>query len=541
MAEKLEQIWTKNSQLFENFKECSDGFDDWKKLLMSSENYSAYFLQVTKKIPAEKIKSYFELNGFFFNQKDFQVFKEEFPIEAEMKTSNEKWWETAKMITKIFEKTNIDFTQLDAKDKQSIELLLSLSKDISQEFEKSWDLHKVKEFFDKLNDPNFLSDKAFNALMSSIRKSDEKLYQDFKVAHITSSEWNDDIKRRYVLFESEYTLTPIQLDSKNPDPKIQAVMWDETWNIEHHGNLIEKTVWDKVIQYDLGTNISYMKLKDSEYSLRRRLPERVLKETGFRETEAKFQGEVNTISISQKSFENFFQNSELGEDIRWGEDKILNRDIVDFSKNYIATNLKFWEDSFKREILNQVKEWMTLWALRKIIKQILEKWDLVKSQLKFEFEWKLQEQVKKYKEKLKDEDEKQHKILQFLHQIGFDLLPKSLTDAVIMRLQWWSHLRPTVNIPWLTFTTEINIAEGHFWISEGNDGNISEVEKVFFVKFFNKMLTWGVDDPVKLRGNDLATGSREEIQKVTRDLKNGMTLTPKMLYNNLIKQPNKTP
>jgi len=58
----------------------------------------------------------------------------------------------------------------------------------------------------------------------------------------------------------------------------------------------------------------------------------------------------------------------------------------------------------------------------------------------------------------KDKNDKQKEILQFLNNIGFDLLPKDATDYVIARIKEWSLI-----VPWLNLDRwNIDIANGHF-------------------------------------------------------------------------------
>jgi hypothetical protein len=65
------------------------------------------------------------------------------------------------------------------------------------------------------------------------------------------------------------------------------------------------------------------------------------------------------------------------------------------------------------------------------IKENKKKSEIVLDDAKNKYEEDLKLYSSRYKENLKEKDKKTKQTLQFLHSIGFDLLPQSVTDQLI--------------------------------------------------------------------------------------------------------------
>lgn len=98
----------------------------------------------------------------------------------------------------------------------------------------------------------------------------------------------------------------------------------------------------------------------------------------------------------------------------------------------------------------------------------------------------LETYMKAYKEKLKAKDARLKEVLSFFHSIGFDILPKSITDMIIELVN--------AKIPWeiagIKFDTDINIKEGILWLRDRS------AWKELFIQFFHKILWWDQKHPL---------------------------------------------
>ncbi len=105
-----------------------------------------------------------------------------------------------------------------------------------------------------------------------------------------------------------------------------------------------------------------------------------------------------------------------------------------------------------------------------------------------------------YKNKLKqkviedtqDTKEKQKKILEFLHSIGFDLIPQNYTDKLINIINTSETLKSKFG-----FDRKIDLANWELWINKDADmQNNSIYEKKIFAQFVNKMISWNKKYPI---------------------------------------------
>ena len=85
----------------------------------------------------------------------------------------------------------------------------------------------------------------------------------------------------------------------------------------------------------------------------------------------------------------------------------------------------------------------------------------------------------------------QKMVLDFLHLIWFDLMPPTAIDGIIAAVNATPHKY------WLN--QKIDFANGSLWFdADFWDREINEHEKQKFIAFFNKMLTWNSEYPVKM-------------------------------------------
>ena len=106
-----------------------------------------------------------------------------------------------------------------------------------------------------------------------------------------------------------------------------------------------------------------------------------------------------------------------------------------------------------------------------------------------------QKAYEKYKNKLeqqvlqdtKENKEKQQKILEFLHQTGFDLIPQQITDQLINEYR-----HNVYDIPGLDLNPErLDLANWMFWEEPTEEGGTKWKQNL--VKFLNKLIYWEIN------------------------------------------------
>jgi hypothetical protein len=82
-----------------------------------------------------------------------------------------------------------------------------------------------------------------------------------------------------------------------------------------------------------------------------------------------------------------------------------------------------------------------------------------------------------------------------MNSCGFDLIPKEISDKFIRDIQ--AH---TLQIPWLDLDTKnINLKNGNFWESIlYKDDGLNIHSKTNMVKFMNKLISWDINQPLKV-------------------------------------------
>jgi hypothetical protein len=87
---------------------------------------------------------------------------------------------------------------------------------------------------------------------------------------------------------------------------------------------------------------------------------------------------------------------------------------------------------------------------------------------------------------------------------GFDLIPKEISDKFIRDIQ-----ANTLQIPWLDLDTKnINLKNGNFWESVlYKDDGLNIHSKTNMLKFMNKMISWDINQPLKIES--IANGTEK--------------------------------
>ena len=97
--------------------------------------------------------------------------------------------------------------------------------------------------------------------------------------------------------------------------------------------------------------------------------------------------------------------------------------------------------------------------------------------------------------KAEELDKNKRKVLKFLKEIWFDLVPQEVTDSAINMINSSEHFRKMLGLTW-----EINITEWKLWAYK-EEKRLTLDDQRTFIKLFNKMLTWREDLPNAIDSN----------------------------------------
>ena len=317
--------------------------------------------------------------------------------------------------------------------------------------------------------------------------------------------WADKNNPKYLEFKN----TLVWLDSWF-DKYFQDLENINSWNSLNASeviNWIEKDSW-WMIDIDLNSNIPTSKLSLiwSHYSFDEEIDKKA-----YSEIMGKWEQELDDAQNSEavlkglhKPFDSLWRNIREN----WGKESLkdkINESVSNFSKNL------FWD-------LDEVYKKTSIESDIQIKESDINSFTDIKSEndLKSKFEnlkdkfWKIKEKIEdfktsimnKYKWEIKnvlalksEKQEKQVKVLGFMQDSGFDLIPKEISDRFIWQMQW-----NTLNVPWLDLDVKnINLKNGNFWESVlYKDDCLNIHAKTNMLKFMNKMISWDINEPLKV-------------------------------------------
>lgn len=324
--------------------------------------------------------------------------------------------------------------------------------------------------------------------------------------------WADKNNPKYLEFKN----TLVWLDSWF-DKYFQDLEKISSWrslNADEVIRWIEKDSW-WMLELDLNSNTPTSKLSLiwSKYSF-----EEEIDKKAYSEIMGKWEQELDDAQNSEavlkglhKPFDSLWRNIREN----WGKESLkdkINESVSNFSKNL------FWD-------LDEVYKKTSIESDIQIKESDINSFTDIKSEndLKSKFEnlkdkfWKIKEKIEdfktsimnKYKWEIKnvlalksEKQEKQVKVLGFMQDSGFDLMPKEISDKFIWQMQW-----NTLNVPWLDLDVKnINLKNGNFWESVlYKDDCLNIHAKTNMLKFMNKMISWDINQPLNVES--IANGS----------------------------------
>lgn len=413
-------------------------------------------------------------------------------------------------------------TQIKIEQNQKIDLI-NETKNLKEQqtLKNEQDIQKIKSVFTPQileQNPNLA--KEFNNLDKEWSNKQEilnnilTLLKDDKILKSITEQlwWADKNNPKYIEFKN----TLIWLDSWF-DKYFQDLEKISSWrslNANEVISWIEKDSW-WMLELDLNSNTPTSKLSLiwSKYSFDEEIDKKA-----YSEIMGKWEQELDDAQNSEavlkglhKPFDSLWKNIREN----WGKESLkdkINESVSNFSKNL------FWD-------LDEVYKKTSIESDIQIKESDINSFTDIKSEndLKSKFEnlkdkfWKIKEKIEdfktsimnKYKWEIKnvlalksEKQEKQVKVLGFMQDSGFDLMPKEISDKFIWQMQW-----NTLNVPWLDLDVKnINLKNGNFWESVlYKDDCLNIHAKTNMLKFMNKMISWDINQPLNVEA--IANGS----------------------------------
>lgn len=451
----------------------SDKEEPLRKILLKQENTTLDEL-------AWKSKK--EIFSFLINEKNNETVQVETKETKEQKIKNDRIDKKLSSIKSVF--TN---------------KILSKNPDIEQNFEALSSIAEWKNI-ENISEDEILQKEAILEGILTLLKLPWTLETIIK-----DIGWVDKNNPKYVEFRD----TLIWLDSSFKD-YFDGLEHTNSWanlNTNEIINSIEKdSSW--TIEIDLNSSVSKMSLTWSPYSFDEEIDKQALSEIMDSSQE-----ELNIIKDSLAVLKEFWVSFDtLLSDIQqnwWKENfkQILQNTVNNFSKDVFSSLDDVYEQmDIKAEY--QIKEYdISSFTdinspndLKLKIENIKEKFSKIESQV-----WdkqtlvlnNYQTEVKELIEIKSETKEKQLKVLEFMKNSGFDLIPKDITDRIIEELK-----SNTLIIPWLDLSVaNIDLKNWNFWESWAffdKEAWLNIGSKTNLVKFMNKLISWDINEPLSV-------------------------------------------
>ena len=415
------------------------------------------------------------------------------------------------------EKLNLEDIDISIKNNNKLNRLKSVftPQILEQNSDIAWNFALIGEIDKKIS--NETDDTKKTELINEKDKALKEILDILKNPKVLESIikqiwWADKNNPKYLEFKN----TLVWLDSWF-DKYFQDLEKISSWNSLNADEVIkwiEKDSW-WMIDIDLNSNIPTSKLSLiwSHYSFDEEIDKKA-----YSEIMGKWEQELDDAQNSEavlkglhKPFDSLWRNIREN----WGKESLkdkINESVSNFSKNL------FWD-------LDEVYKKTSIESDIQIKESDINSFTDIKSEndLKSKFEnlkdkfWKIKEKIEdfktsimnKYKWEIKnvlslksEKQEKQVKVLGFMQDSGFDLMPKEISDKFIWQMQW-----NTLNVPWLDLDVKnINLKNGNFWESViYKDDCLNIHSKTNMLKFMNKMISWDINQPLNVES--IANGS----------------------------------
>ena len=408
------------------------------------------------------------------------------------------------------EKLNLEDIDISIKNNNKLNRLKSVftPQILEQNSDIAWNFALIGEIDKKIS--NETDDTKKTELINEKDKALKEILDILKNPKVLESIikqiwWADKNNPKYLEFKN----TLVWLDSWF-DKYFQDLEKISSWNSLNADEVIkwiEKDSW-WMIDIDLNSNIPTSKLSLiwSHYSFDEEIDKQVLEKITLENKDKldELQSSFATLKGVYTPFDGLLKNIKTN----WWKENLkekINESISNFSKNifteldevYEKTGIKS-DIQIKEKDISSFADIKSENDLKQKIDNFKNKIEKIKAQLvetQNEITDKYQTQIKESLTLKSKEKEKQVEVLNFMRDSGFDLIPKEISDKFIQQLQ-----ANTLNIPWLDLDTKnINLKNGNFGESVlYKDDGLNIHSKTNMLKFMNKMISWDINEPLKV-------------------------------------------
>ncbi len=319
--------------------------------------------------------------------------------------------------------------------------------------------------------------------------------------------WADKNNQKYLEFKE--SLIWIDSSFENYFNDLENIHSKDELNTNEIVWEIQKESWGlETIDLNSSSPVSKLSLEWSDYSFDEKIDKGALWEL-FEKNKNKLENIQNSVTILKGVYTPF--------------DGLLNQIRINWWKQNLKETLKNPLSSFpSATFLNLEKVYKDIWIdsnmqlkesdflslkdvknadeLRVKIENIKTKFEKIKFEIleaKKDIEQKYKLDFKELVKRSEKAKEKQVEVLKFMKASWFDLIPKSITDKLILNLQ-----SNSFQIQGLDLNVQnIDLKNWHFWESLNIDNEtwFNTLAKTNLVKFMNKLISWNIDEPLSVR------------------------------------------
>ncbi len=377
---------------------------------------------------------------------------------------NKQWWLAEEFLNDLEKYKNSNFNE-------------NLGKKLKKEL-ISW---KYKNLFQEIAFSKNLSDEEKEELYNATR--------DFVIGNFP------DIKiPEFKLFKWEWA------ENENWDPT--KILEDVEWNLSD--NMVSLDLDHIPPKYDLGRI-------DSDYKFKNKLDEEQISDLTWEY--------LDEVKEFQEAGKNLWVVGKWYSKFKWDIQKLWQENVKEIQSGNFS-GFKEWLDAYlislkisirqnleeiynkNLDIPNELKltkqDFNNLWNIQNPndLKQKFENFEQKYKALQNYLIFWPKKAYKKYKNKLQQEviedtketKEKQKETLDFLHKIGFDLIPQNITNELIAEIK-----SNVIQVKWLNINPKsLDLKKWIFWNS-WLEANSEQVFKENIIKFLNKLIYWEIN------------------------------------------------
>ena len=431
-------------------------------------------LRVFSEVTAEELSSYVETNGYPYNQFSLTLFWKYFWIETNFQALQER------------EKNAIDNL-----DKANIERLMEIYHAIADQADGS----PVFSLLEQLSEWNPQAYIELKKLLLAEPEQLQKLLEAAKASDRKNQTHHYEALRHTLITIDQRFLGIIEeLDNTNSDHQPlslnQAYLYSLSGdNPQQHGSLIKSTNshGDK-ISIDTSTRppMRELSLAGSAYAL-----ETTPFTGALHKPEAKFIKQRNTLNQQLQAI-NALQNP------------LIQGHVADLIDHWF--NLPEIKHQLKTTYRIDISAIDSLEALRSpaILEAQQREIEADLKDINNAYTEAMRQAINQHKEEVFEQDEKTREILQFVSDIGFDLIPKKYTDQLVAEVKSWLI---TINAFSLA-PARLDLANGKFWESPTEEWGTQWKRNLLM--FYNSMISGESDSPLSIEAHLWTSGKRED-------------------------------